>query len=108
VKVPGYSAVRNAVLARREAEAKSPNAEKPRKRGRPCNDPNAPPDNRPLPISGPAPTTTKIKDLLERGMTVAEQIGAVKLKAQLIEAHSELRRQLIRARELRRRMDAMV
>jgi hypothetical protein len=103
-KGPTYSAIREAILARRQ----KPEPVKLRKRGRPRKDRTAPRDNRQLPISGPADTATKVRDVLERGMNMAEQIGAVNLKAQLVAAHSELRRQLIRSRELRRRMDAMV
>jgi hypothetical protein len=40
-------------------------------------------------------------------MTMVEQIGAVNLKGQLVAAHSELRKQLIRSREMRARMDAL-
>jgi hypothetical protein len=106
-KAPTYSAIREAVLARRKAAAENPEAEKSRKRGRPRKDPSAPADIRPLPISGPAPTEIKVQGLLERGMATAEQIGAVSLKAQLVAAHSELRAQLVRAREMRRRLNRM-
>jgi hypothetical protein len=107
VSAPSYDAIRQAILERRAAEAKNPEPAKPRRRGRPKKDPSTPPDTRPLPMSGPADTATKVQGVLERGMNMAEQIGAVNLKSQLVAAHAELRRQLIRSREMRRRMDAM-
>ena len=112
----GYSAIREAVLERRRKAVAIERAA--RRSGKSSRAITAvvertlerpgslrKPDDRPPPLPAQSDRETKVRGLLERGMGLAVKTRMVQLKARLVAANTNLRRELIRARKMRRRFE---